>query len=56
MNHYVGIDVSSKASSVRVVDGSGKIVRESKIVSESNVLRTKYDLRRWSIAVPKPRP
>ncbi len=34
MSHYVGIDVSLEVSSVCVVDGSGKIVREGKIVSE----------------------
>lgn len=34
VNHCVGIDVSSEASRVCVVDGNGKIVREDKIVSE----------------------
>jgi transposase len=34
MNHYAGIDVSLKCSSVCVVDASGKIVREDKIASE----------------------
>jgi transposase len=38
MNHYVGIDVSLEASSVCVVDGNGKIVREGKIVSEPDAL------------------
>jgi hypothetical protein len=38
MNHYVGIDVSLETSSVCVVDGSGKIVREGKIVSEPDAL------------------
>jgi transposase len=37
-NHYVGIDVSLEASSVYVVDGNGKIVREGKIVSEPDAL------------------
>ena len=36
--HYVGIDVSLEASSVCVVDGNGKIVREGKIVSEPDAL------------------
>ena len=40
MNHYVGIDVSLEASSVCVVDGDGKIVREGKIVSEPDALIT----------------
>jgi predicted NBD/HSP70 family sugar kinase len=29
MNHYVGIDVSLEASSLCVVDGNGKIIREA---------------------------
>ncbi len=38
MNHYVGIDVSLEASSVCVVDVSGKIVCESKIGTEPETL------------------
>src|SRR6266702_936872 len=34
MDHYAGIDVSLEYSSVCVVDGSGTIVREGKVVSE----------------------
>ncbi len=34
MKHYAGIDVSLNSSSVCVVDASGKIVREVKVVSE----------------------
>ena len=34
MEHYAGIDVSLEQSSVCVVDGSGKIVREGKVASE----------------------
>jgi len=34
MSHYAGIDVSLEFSSVCVVDGSGKIVREGKAASE----------------------
>jgi transposase len=40
MNHYVGIDVSLEASSVCVVDGTGKIVCEGKIASEPDALIT----------------
>jgi transposase len=40
MNYYVGIDVSLEASSVCVVDSTGKIVCESKIVSEPDALIT----------------
>jgi transposase len=38
MNHYAGIDVSLECSSVCVVDGSGKIVREGKAASEPAAL------------------
>jgi transposase len=38
MDHYAGIDVSLECSSVCVVDGNGKIVREAKIVSEPEAL------------------
>jgi transposase len=38
MEHYAGIDVSLECSSVCVVDGSGKIVREGKVASEPEAL------------------
>jgi len=38
MNYYAGIDVSLEFSSVCVVDGSGKIVREGKVASEPEAL------------------
>jgi transposase len=38
VDYYVGIDVSLEASSVCVVDGSGKIVREAKVSSEPEAL------------------
>jgi transposase len=38
MNHYAGIDVSLEASSVCVIDGAGKIVREGKVASEPEAL------------------
>jgi transposase len=38
MEHYAGIDVSLECSSVCVVDGSGKIVRETKVESEPAAL------------------
>jgi transposase len=40
MNHYAGIDVSLEYSSVCVLDGSGKIVREAKVLSEPEALIT----------------
>jgi transposase len=38
MDHYAGIDVSLEYSSVCVVDASGKIVREGKVLSEPAAL------------------
>ena len=38
MNHYAGIDVSLECSSLCLVDGSGKIVREAKVASEPEAL------------------
>src|SRR5437870_11174329 len=38
MEHYAGIDVSLEYSSVCVVDGTGKIVREAKVASEPEAL------------------
>ena len=38
MEHYAGIDVSLEYSAVCVVDGSGKIVREDKPLSEPEAL------------------
>ena len=38
MYHYAGIDVSLESSSVCVVDGAGKILREAKVASEPEAL------------------
>src|SRR6195256_3249696 len=38
VDHYAGIDVSLECSSVCVVNASGKIVREAKVVSEPEAL------------------
>jgi len=38
VEHYAGIDVSLECSSVCLVDGGGKIVRESKVASEPEAL------------------
>src|SRR3954452_3113159 len=38
VEHYAGIDVSLERSSVCVVDGTGKIVREAKVASEPEAL------------------
>ena len=38
MEHYAGIDVALEQSSVCVVDGTGRIVREAKVPSEPETL------------------
>ena len=38
VDHYAGIDVSLKESSVCVVDAKGKVVREVKVASEPEAL------------------
>jgi transposase len=40
MEHYVGIDVSLEVSSLCVLDGTGKVVREAKVASEPEALAT----------------
>lgn len=46
MDYYAGIDVSLEASSVCVVDASGQIVKEAKVLSEPG------DLIAWFKALP----
>ena len=43
MDHYAGIDVSLECSSVCIVEGSGKIVREGKVASEPEALINYFD-------------
>jgi hypothetical protein len=38
MDHFAGLDVSVKDTSVCIVDGAGKIVREVKVASEPDSL------------------
>ena len=38
MDHFAGLDVSVKETSVCIVDDAGKIVREVKVASEPGVL------------------
>ena len=38
MEHYAGIDVSLEQSSVWVVEGTGRIVREARVASEPEAL------------------
>jgi transposase len=51
MDHFAGLDVSVKDTSVCIVDGTGKIVREVKVASEPEALRaalnnTSYHFKR----------
>ena len=43
MEHYAGIDVSLKESSVCMVDATGKVVREVKVASEPEALVGYFD-------------
>jgi len=38
MEHYAGIDVSLESASLCVVDATGRIMRETKVASEPEVL------------------
>src|ERR1700751_1545951 len=38
MDHFAGLDLSVKETSVRIVDETGKIVREVKVASEPDAL------------------
>src|SRR5688572_7883016 len=38
MEHYAGLDVSLKETSVCIVDGAGKIIRETRVASEPEAL------------------
>ena len=38
LEHYAGIDVSLESASLCVVDATGRIVREAKVVSEPEIL------------------
>lgn len=53
VNHYAGIDVSLKESSVCVVDTTGKVIREEKVASEPEALVGNFDdldagVSRWA--------
>ena len=38
MDHFAGLDVSVKETSVCIVDDTGRIVREAKVASEPEAL------------------
>src|SRR3954465_2536919 len=39
MEHYAGLDVSVKETSVCVIDGAGKVIHEVKVVTEPEAIR-----------------
>ena len=38
MEHYAGLDVSVKETSVCIVDGAGKVIREVKVATEPEAI------------------
>jgi transposase len=50
MNHYVGIDMSLEDSTLCVVDGNGKIIREGKVASEPEDLVTWFRALKLDLA------
>jgi transposase len=40
MEHYAGLDVSVKETSVCVIDGTGKVIQEVKVATEPDAIRT----------------
>jgi transposase len=56
MDHFAGLDVSVKETSVCIVDDTGKIVREVKVASEPDVLlavltNPAYHFKRIGLAI-----
>ena len=55
MEHFAGLDVSVKETSVCIVDDTGKIVREMKVASEPAALLAvlknpvREDAARWQV-------
>jgi hypothetical protein len=47
MDHFAGLDVSVKETSVCVVDHTGKIVREIKVASEPDALLAELRKADW---------
>ena len=45
MEHYAGLDVSVKETSVCVVDGAGQVVREVKVASEPGAILGFWQMR-----------
>ena len=50
MDYYAGIDVSLEASSICVLDASGKIVKEAKLSSEPEALIVWFQALPFSLA------
>ena len=50
MDYYVGIDVSLEASSICVVDGAGKVIKEAKLSSEPEAFIAWFKALPFSLA------
>ena len=48
MTYFAGLDVSLEWTSVCVVDGDGRIVREAKVLSEPDALAAFFAIARRS--------
>jgi hypothetical protein len=55
MDYFAGLDVSVKDTSVCIVDGAGKIVREVKVASEPDVTPTGRLEKQTSHRIARPR-
>jgi hypothetical protein len=53
MDHFAGLDVSVKETSVCIVDDVGKIVREVKLASEPEAFLAVYPLGKSPHSVPQ---
>ena len=51
MTYYAGIDVSLEESSICVVDGNGKIIREAKVASDPESLAVYF--RKIGLAISR---
>jgi len=53
MDHFAGLDVSVKQTSVCIVDDTGKIVREVKVASEPDALLPVLTNPTYHLSFPK---
>ena len=51
MDHFAGLDVSVKDTSIFIVDGAGRCVREAKVASEPDTLLLSRALSRSTMRI-----